>query len=70
MSVDSRVALFFKGSMSVEDHRDSTSLKTWCSDAARVEVATALFVLYFTELQEAVVILGVLHSTQWTRYDH
>ena len=21
---------------------------------------------YFTELQEAVVILGVLHSTQWT----
>ena len=23
-----------------------------------------------TQLQEAVVILGVLHSTQWTRYDH
>jgi hypothetical protein len=44
MSVDSRVALFFKGSMSVEDHRDSTSLETWDSDAARIEEATASFV--------------------------
>ena len=70
MSLDSEVALFFKGSMSIQDHRDSTSLKTWGSDAARIEEATALFVLYFTELQEAVVILSVLHSTQWTRYDH
>jgi hypothetical protein len=49
MSLDSEVALFFKGSMSIQDHRDSTSLKTWGSDAARIEEATALFVLYFTE---------------------